>query len=111
MTARARRVLGYLRVCVEAEHAAGEHVIIDAVPGSEPSLLLERGAVPLGGARAELAPSNRARRWAEARTAAAAAVAAGGGGRDGDGDGDGEVLWVGWPVVRGHRRVAGRRVE
>src|SRR6185503_13016114 len=98
MTARARRVLGYLRACVEAEHAAVEHLALDTAPGSEPALLLERGAVPLGDARTELAPSNRARRWAEARAAAAAG-------------GDDETLWVGWPVVRGHRRVGGRRAE
>jgi hypothetical protein len=94
--ARADRILGYLRACVEAEHAAVEYLTVDGAPaGSEPSLLLERGPVPLGDARAELAPSNRARRWAEARSA---------------GIGE-ETLWVGWPVVRGHRRVAGRRAE
>src|SRR3954469_4214942 len=97
--ARAHRVLGYLRACVEAEHAAVELVPVDAAPGgTEPALLLERGAVPLGDARSELAPSNRAGRWAEARRAAGTA-------------GTADTVWVGWPIVRGHRRVGGRRTE
>jgi hypothetical protein len=95
-SARPQRLVRYLAACVEAEHAATELVPLDAAPGgAEPALLLERGTVPLGDATHELALSNRARRWADIRQAATAE----------------ETLWVGWPVVRGHRRVGGRRIE
>jgi len=83
--ANLHRILDYLRDCVEAEHAAGEHRIL----GAKNVLVLEAGAAPLDPGAGILPMTDRARRWTRAREAAGA----------------NEVLWAGWPVVCGHRKV------
>ncbi len=85
------RTLDYLRGCIEAEHAASEYRILD----SKAVLPLESGSVPFDDVSITLPMTARAQNWAKARESA----------------GSGQVIFAGWPLVRGRSRENGKNSE
>lgn len=81
------RYLDYLRDCVEADNAASQFRVL----GSKDTILVERGSAPLGPGSCAVPAVNHAQTWLRARNAA----------------GSNEMLWSGWPVVRGRRKLRG----